>query len=35
MAEIWDAYDNEFNRFKNITLVRGEPISDGIISFGE
>lgn len=30
MAEIWDAYDNEFNKLNNITLVRGEPIPDGI-----
>jgi len=30
MAEIWDAYDNEFNKIKNITLLRGEPIPDGI-----
>lgn len=30
MAEIWDAYDKEFNKLKNIKLVRGEPIPDGI-----
>ena len=30
MAEIWDAYDKEFNKLKNITLVRGEPIPDGM-----
>lgn len=30
MAELWDAYDKNFNIIKDITLVRGEPISDGI-----
>lgn len=30
MAELWDAYDNKFNRINDITLVRGEPIPDGI-----
>ena len=30
MAEIWDAYDNAFNKIKNVTLVRGEPIPDGM-----
>ena len=29
MIELWDAYDNKFNRIPNIILVRGEPISDG------
>ena len=30
MAEIWDAYDSKFNRIENRTLVRGEPIPEGI-----
>ena len=30
MAELWDAYDNNFNIIKDVTLVRGEPLSDGI-----
>ena len=30
MAEIWDAYDKRFNIIENLTLVRGEPIPDGI-----
>lgn len=30
MAELWDAYDNKFNIINDITLVRGEPIPDGI-----
>lgn len=30
MSELWDAYDNEFNIINGITLVRGEPLSDGI-----
>ena len=30
MAEIWDAYDKNFNKINNVTLVRGEPIPDGI-----
>lgn len=30
MSELWDAYDNDFNIMKDITLVRGEPLSDGI-----
>ncbi len=30
MSELWDAYDNEFNIINDITLVRGEPLSDGI-----
>lgn len=30
MTELWDAYDNAFNRINNITLVRSEPLSDGI-----
>ena len=30
MAEIWDAYDNKFNIIENRTLVRGEPIPEGI-----
>lgn len=30
MAELWDAYDNKFHIINNITLVRGEPLPDGI-----
>jgi len=30
MAELWDAYDNAFNKINDITLVRGEPIPEGI-----
>ena len=30
MSELWDAYDNNFNIINDITLVRGEPLSDGI-----
>ena len=30
MAEIWDAYDSKFNIVENRTLVRGEPIPEGI-----
>ncbi len=30
MAELWDAYDKNFNKIENTTLVRGEPIPDGI-----
>ena len=29
MSELWDAYDNNFNKLNGITLVRGEPIPDG------
>ena len=25
-AEIWDAYDKEFNKIENVTLIRGEDI---------
>ena len=30
MAEIWDAYDRDFKKIENVTLVRGEPIPDGM-----
>lgn len=30
MAEIWDAYDRQFNRIENTKLIRGESIPDGI-----
>ncbi|MGM9624553.1 MAG: NUDIX domain-containing protein [Eubacteriales bacterium] len=30
MAEIWDAYDKNFMKLKNTTLIRGEPIPDGM-----
>lgn len=30
MTELWDAYDNEFNKIKDVTLVRGEPIPNEI-----
>ncbi len=28
--EIWDAYDKDFNKISNMTLIRGEPIPDGL-----
>lgn len=30
MPEFWDAYDRDFNKIENVTLVRGEPIPDGL-----
>lgn len=30
MTELWDAYDNKFNKINDMTLVRGEPIPDGV-----
>lgn len=30
MAELWDAYDKNFKKTSNITLVRGEPIQNGM-----
>lgn len=30
MPELWDAYDNNFNRMNGIALIRGEPIPDGM-----
>ena len=30
MLELWDAYDNQFNKLDNIMLVRGDEIPDGI-----
>lgn len=30
MTELWDAYDSEFNKIKDVILVRGEPISNEI-----
>ena len=30
MTEIWDAYDRQFNKIKNVTLIRGEMIPDGM-----
>ena len=30
MAEIWDAYDSNFNKIENVKLVRGEPVPDGM-----
>ncbi|MDD6095342.1 MAG: NUDIX domain-containing protein [Clostridia bacterium] len=30
MPELWDAYDNHFNRINDITLVRGEPLPEGL-----
>ena len=29
MAEIWDAYDKDFNRIEGVKLIRGEPVPDG------
>ena len=28
--EIWDAYDENLNKIEGVTLVRGEPIPDGV-----
>lgn len=30
MSEIWDAYDNEFNRIDNVTLERGQEVPNGV-----
>ena len=30
MNELWDAYDNAFNKISDVTLVRGEPLSEGM-----
>lgn len=30
MPELWDAYDNHFQRISSVTLVRGEPIPDRV-----
>ena len=30
MAEIWDAYDKDFNKIDGVKLIRGEPISNGM-----
>jgi 8-oxo-dGTP pyrophosphatase MutT (NUDIX family) len=30
MAEIWDAYDSNFNKIENVRLIRGEPVPDGM-----
>ena len=30
MPEIWDAYDRDFNKIENVTLVRGESIPEGM-----
>lgn len=29
-VELWDAYDRNFNKIANVTLVRGESIPDGV-----
>ncbi len=28
--EVWDAYDKEFNRIENMSLIRGESIPEGV-----
>ena len=28
--ELWDAYDNDFKIMKGITIVRGEPVPQGL-----
>ncbi len=28
--EVWDAYDKDFNKISNVTLIRGEPIPNGL-----
>ena len=30
MAEIWDAYDRQFNKVDGVDLIRGEPIPEGL-----
>jgi 8-oxo-dGTP diphosphatase len=30
MMELWDAYDEHFNKVKGVTLVRGEDIPEGL-----
>lgn len=30
MSEVWDAYDDQFRKIEDVTLVRGEPIPDGL-----
>lgn len=30
MSELWDAYDCQLNRIDGVTLVRGEPVPDGM-----
>jgi 8-oxo-dGTP pyrophosphatase MutT (NUDIX family) len=30
MAEIWDAYDRQFNKIEGVDLIRGEPIPEGL-----
>ena len=30
MAELWDAYDKNFNKIENMTLIRGESIPNGV-----
>jgi len=31
VAELWDAYDNNYQKLENVTLVRGEPIPYGYL----
>ena len=30
MAEMWDAYDKDFSKIDNVTLIRGESIPDNM-----
>lgn len=30
MTELWDAYNNTFNRIKDMTLIRGESLPNGV-----
>ena len=30
MAEIWDAYDRQFQKIENVSLIRGESIPEGM-----
>lgn len=30
MAEIWDAYDRQFQKIQNVSLIRGESIPEGM-----
>lgn len=30
MVEIWDAYDRQFHKLENVTLIRGETVPEGM-----
>ena len=35
MKELWDAYDINFNKINNMTLVRGEPLPEDAEDLGD